>query len=45
MNEDALKTTEKYFVKIIVFSKINAYHYDFFQERIDYDKQHNEIKQ
>ena len=45
MNENALKTTEKYVIKIIVFSKNNAYPNDFFQERIDYDKPHNEIKQ
>ena len=45
MNEDALKTTEKYLVKFIVFSKTDAYICDFFYGKLDYDKPHNEIKQ
>ena len=42
MNEDALNTTEKYLVKVIVFSKNNAYLYENFHEKKDYDKPHNE---
>ena len=45
MNENDLKRTEKFLVKVLVFSKINAYPNAFFNEKIDYDKPQNEIKQ